>query len=128
MQIEFHDSFLIIITHDLKLQIKHDTAFKTWIDFVQHLQQCFHWHFDNFSFQNCWLDFKNENTFLTIHYDFIIILLQKIICLCDWNHQFYYLTHVSTLIITQIFFWALIHDVSTVSMKLKESNNLYHCK
>ncbi len=34
MQIKFCNSFLIIITHDLKLQIKCDTAFKTWINFV----------------------------------------------------------------------------------------------
>lgn len=128
VQIEFRNSFLIIIAHDLKLQIKHDIAFKTWIDFVQHLQQCFHWHLDNFSSQNCWLDFENENIFLTTHHDFIIILLWKIICLRDWSHQFCCLTHVSMLIITQIFLWALTCDISTASMKLRESNDLRHHK
>ena len=128
VQIKFHDSFLIIIAHDLKLQIKRDTAFKTWIDFVQHLQRYFHWHLDNFSSQNCWLDFENENTFLTIHHDFVIILLRKIVCLHDWSHQFHCFTHVSMLIITQIFLWALTHDVSTALMKLRESNDLHHCK
>ena len=128
MQIEFRNSFLIIIAHDLKLQIKRDTALETWIDFVQHLQQCFHWHFDNFSSQNCWLDFENENTSLTTHHDFIIILLWKIIYLCNWSHQFHCFTHVLTLIITQIFLWALTCDVSTALMKLRESNDLRHCK
>ena len=50
--VKFHDSLLIISAHDLKLQIKWKIAIKTRVNFLQHLQLCFHWRVNYFSRQN----------------------------------------------------------------------------
>lgn len=123
-QTEFRDPFLVITAHDLKLLTKRDTASEARTDFVQHLQQCFHWHSDNFPSQDCWLDFGLEDTPLTTRHDSAVTLLRKTACLRDWSHQFRCPTHVSALIITRIFPWALTRDASTASVELRGSNDL----
>ena len=126
--VKFHDSLLIISAHDLKLQIKWKIAIETRVNFLQHLQLCFHWRINYFSRQNYWLDFDMKDISMTSSHDFAVILLRKINYLRAWVNQFRYLNHVRVLIRAKTFSWVMTWNVNNVSMKLKDDNVLRHLK
>ena len=121
----FHDLFLVISGHGLKLATKRDTFQQARSDFLSHVNLCFNFDADQIPNEDCWLDLGTEDTPVpTGDVNRGVTLLRKSHCLDSWAEGFACPDHDSHLVQTRRYHWALTRDSGSADVELRPTNSL----
>lgn len=121
----FHNLFLVITGHGLKLFTKRDTFDLARNDFLSHLSLCFNFGEEQIPADDCWLDLGIEDTpFSATDPTRGVTLLRKLHCLDSWVEKFACPDHAAQLIRKRRYHWALTRDSGSANVELRQTNSL----
>jgi len=121
----FHDLFLVVSGHGLKLFTKRDTFDQARDDYLSHLDICFNFNAEQIPTDDCWLDLGLEDTpFSAGDPAEGVTLLRKLHCLDSWAEKFACPEHDAQLIKIHRYHWALTRDSGSAKVELRQTNSL----